>query len=359
MKIVVNLKLNPTKEQVKELHKTLELCNRVCNDLSAKAFETKNFGQYHLQKAHYYNIRTESGLSAQMVVRSIAKVSDSYKVDKKTPHIFSKWAAQPYDDRIFGFKFPDSISLWTTQGRIVIPFVCGDYQRKFLPFRKGEVDLLFIRKKWYISVCCDIPEQEPEWSQKVLGVDFGIVNIATDSDGEVFSGKTVEDNRLWHQKRRAILQKKGTKASRKRLRKLSGRQQRFQTWVNHNISKQLVSKAKRTQSVLALEDLKGIREGVTARRGFRNRLHNWSFDQLRQFVTYKAWMYGVSLVTVDPRNTSRTCPECGCVDKKNRKSQESFSCIACRYSGMADYIAAINIAKVAINQPEFSTRKTG
>lgn len=362
MKITVNLKLNPTEEQKQILHETLERCNEACNFVSEQAITHKVFGQFALQSLVYRDVRNKFNLSAQVAVQCIKKVVDSY-VDKKkrvSIHVFRKWSAQPYDDRIFGFKGNDTISIWTLSGRIRIPFVCGDRQRALLPFRKGEVDLLFVRKKWYISIVCDIPEQEPEFFEKVLGVDFGIVNIATDSDGEVFSGKTVEENRLWHQKRRAILQKKGTKASRKRLRKLSGRQHRFQTWVNHNISKQLVSKAKRTQSAIALEDLKGIRKGVTARKGQRNKLHNWSFGQLRQFVTYKALMYGVSLVTVDPRNTSRTCPECGCVDKKNRKSQESFSCIDCGHSGMADHIAAINIAKVAINQPEFSAcRKTG
>ena len=110
----------------------------------------------------------------------------------------------------------------------------------------------------------------------------------------------------------------------------------------------------------AVEDLSGIRDEVTARKAQRNRLHNWSFGQLRSFVSYKSLMYGVDLHVVDPRNTSRTCPECGCVDKKNRKTQETFSCIVCGYIAMADYVAARNIAKVVVNRPEFSTRrKTG
>jgi len=361
MKITVNLKLKPTLEQEQILFRTLESCNEICNVLSRYAFDAKDFGQYNLHKAKYHELRRLSPLSSQMIVRCIAKVSDSYRSDRTTCHVFRKWSAQPYDDRIFSFKEGDQVSLWTLTGRMKIPFVCGEYQRKYLRFRKGEVDLVFNKnnKKWFLNIVCDIPEQEPEFSGRMLGVDLGIVNIATDSDGEVFSGKTIEENRLWHQKRRAILQKKGTKASKKRLRKLSGRQQRFQTWVNHNISKQLVLKAKRTCSGIAIEDLTDIRDGVTARKGQRNRLHNWSFNQLRSFLTYKSLMYRVSLVTVDPRNTSRTCPECGCVDKKNRKSQESFSCIDCGYTAPADYVAAVNIAKVDVNRPEFSAcRKT-
>ena len=74
-------------------------------------------------------------------------------------------------------------------------------------------------------------------------------------------------------------------------------------------------------------------------------------------MSYKSRMEGVALFVVDPRNTSRTCPECGCVDKKNRKSQDRFSCIACDYSALADHVAARNIAKVAVNRPEFSARR--
>ena len=202
--------------------------------------------------------------------------------------------------------------------------------------------------------------QEPEFSEKILGIDFGIVNIATDSDGEGFAGTTVENKRLWYQERRKCLQKKGRRASKRRLMKLSGRQTRFQAWVNHNISRQLVSKAKLTCSGIAIEDLTGIREEVMARKSQRNRLHNWSFNQLRSFISYKALMGGVEMFVIDPRNTSRTYPECGYADKKNRKSQDQFSCIACEYSALADYVAARNIAKVAVNRPEFSTcRKTG
>ena len=359
MKITINLKLNPAEEQAKVLFETLEACNNLCNDLSRFAFETKTFGQFSLHKAKYHEIRESSPLSSQMIVRCFAKVSDSYRADRTTVHTFRKWAAQPYDDRIFSFKEGDQVSFWTLAGRMKIPFVCGEHQRKYLRFRKGEVDLVYSKrsKKWFVNLVCDIPEQEPAFSEKVLGVDFGIVNIATDSEGEVFSGTPIENKRLWYQERRKRLQKKKTKASKRRLIKLSGKQARFQTWVNHNISRHLVSKAKRTRSGIAIEDLSGIRDGVTARKSQRNRLHNWSFDQLRSFLACKSRMEGVELFVVDPRDTSRTCPECGCVDKKNRKSQDRFSCIACDSSALADYVAARNIAKVAVNRPEFSARR--
>ena len=105
----------------------------------------------------------------------------------------------------------------------------------------------------------------------------------------------------------------------RRLRKLAGRQRRYQKHTNHVISKALVLDAERTSRGIALEQLKGIRQRVTARGGNqRARLGNWGFADLGAFVAYKAKRLGVQVVFVDPRNTSRECLECGCVDKKNR-----------------------------------------
>ena len=65
---------------------------------------------------------------------------------------------------------------------------------------------------------------------------------------------------------------------------------------------------------------------------------------------------GVEVKAVDPRNTSRTCPCCGHVDKANRKTQSNFLCVDCGFSGLADHIAAGNIARRAtVTSPNVST----
>ena len=84
----------------------------------------------------------------------------------------------------------------------------------------------------------------------------------------------------------------------------------------------------------------------------RATLCSWAFHQLRAFIAYKAALAGVPLVAVDPRDTSRQCPACGCIDKRNRPSQARFSCIGCGLAGPADTIAAINIGRrAAVNRP--------
>ena len=98
--------------------------------------------------------------------------------------------------------------------------------------------------------------------------------------------------------------------------------------------------------------LQGIRDRVTVRRRQRSRQYNWGFYQLRSFIQYKAKLAGVPVIVVDPRNTSRTCPACGCIDKANRVSQAQFLCSGCGFAGLADAVAARNIrARAVVMQP--------
>jgi putative transposase len=139
------------------------------------------------------------------------------------------------------------------------------------------------------------------------------------------------------------------------LQRISKKESRFRKHQNHCISKTIVSTAKRTGRGLALEDLKGIREQVTARGGdARNRLSGWSFHQLYSFLSYKATLAGVPVVQVDPRYTSQTCAECSHREKSNRKSQAEFQCKACGHELHAAVNAARNIRALA-----FSKQATG
>lgn len=355
MKLTINLKLQPSPEQHAALLATLERANAACNAASALAWEHQTFGQFALHRLAYTRLRSEFGLTAQMAVRCIAKVADSYKLDRRSRRTFRPHGSIAYDDRILRFKPSDQVSIWTLNGRQVIPFVCGDYQRRYLPFRKGEVDLVLHRDTFYLNVVCEVDEPPTNETGDVLGVDLGVVNIATDSDGTVYSGAKVEQKRRIFAHRRRNLQRRGTRSARRKLRKLSGKQRRFQRNVNHVVSKAIVTSAQRTGRGIALEDLTGIRSRVSARRRQRARLHNWAFFQLRSFIVYKAKLAGVPVLLVDPRNTSRTCIACGCIDKANRPTQARFSCVSCGFAASADHVAARVIrARAVVSRPMVS-----
>lgn len=365
MKLVANIKLVPSKVQKKLLLETLERCNAACNRLSEIAFQSGKFRQFDLHKIGYDVARSDFALGAQPAIRCIAKVADAYTTHKANGHpptqiTFRKHSAQPYDDRIVSFKADDIVSIWTLDGRIKVKSVMGKHQRDMLAFRKGEVDLMYARGEFYLACVCDIDDPKLIDTLEALGVDLGIANIATDSDGKRHTGEAIEKVRANLSRRRSGLQKRGTKAAKRRLRKLSGEQARFQKHVNHCISKELVDTAKRTGRAIGLEELTNIRRRVTARRGGRARLSNWAFRQLRCFVEYKAKRAGVPVVIVDPAYTSKGCPCCGTIDNKNRPNQATFSCVSCGHSGHADEVAARNIklrAEAALSNPVLSSAR--
>src|SRR5262245_26710267 len=344
MKLTAQLKLLPTPEQADALKHMLETTNAACNSISDVAWATRTFGKHALQKQVYQDVRETFGLAAQVTIRALAKVGDAYKLDKEAKRTFRPLASIAYDDRILSWNLHEpSVSIWTLAGRLSIPFVAGERQMQLLQTRMGETDLLYHRGTWYLLASCDVQEPDPLDVDDVLGIDLGVTNIATDSDGAIYSGSTVKGVRYRHRRLRNKLQKKGTLSSKRRLRKLSGQEARFAKDVNHTISKRIVREAQRTKRGIALENLKHIRTRVRASKSQRTVLHSWSFFHLQACIAYKAALAGVRVVQIDPRNTSRTCPACGYIDKANRLDQATFCCVSCGCAGHADTIAAENI----------------
>lgn len=146
MKLIAQLKLQPTPAQAEALRRTLEAANAACNSISAVAWETRTFGTLALQKLCYAQVREQFGLAAQMTIRALAKVGDVYKRAKRTRCTFHPHAVIASDDCILSSALPKSeVSIWTLVGRQAVPFACGERQRRMLATRKGESDLLFHR----------------------------------------------------------------------------------------------------------------------------------------------------------------------------------------------------------------------
>ena len=348
MKLTAQVQLLPDKAQHPVLKETLERCNSACNSVSDYAWRENCFGAFDLHKALYTVVREQFELGAQAAVRVMGKVADGYKLDHVAKRVFKEHGAFPYDDRLLKF-FTERrcVSIWTLHGRMTVPFVCGERQFELLAYQHGECDLAYSRGKWYLLATCDIPDPTEDEVDRFLGIDRGVVNIATDSDGAIYQGKAIEDKRAWYVKRRKKLQRTGTKSAKRRLRKLSNRQARYQADVNHCIAKQLVVTAKRTKRGVALEDLKGISLRTRVRREDRAARGNWSFAQLEFFIVYKAHLRGVPVRLVDPAHTSQRCSACGYIEKANRRTQSEFLCVHCGHSAHADINAAINISFLA------------
>jgi putative transposase len=86
----------------------------------------------------------------------------------------------------------------TLAGRVKIPFILGKHQEKLLKSQKGECDLAkgecdlaLIDGEFYLLAVCDVAEEEARETEGFLGVDLGIVQIASDSEGNQYSGRAI------------------------------------------------------------------------------------------------------------------------------------------------------------------------
>lgn len=354
MQLTSKILLNTSIEQFDALERTLRITNTCCDYMSKIAFECKVFNRFSLQKIAYRTVlETFSSLASQIVIRAFAKVSDAYALEHKILRTFKPLGAISYDGRILSFKLVDkSVNIWSVDGRLKIPFRCGEQQSELLHGKRGEADLCWVDGRFHLFVACEVETPKPIEVAGVLGVDLGIVNIATDSDGQVFSGADIDDNRRKFSHRRRNLQRNGSKSAKRKLKSISGKQSRFQKDTNHRISKYIVRKAQGTNRSIALEEFGGIRDRGTIRRRQRARHANWSFHDLRTKIENKAKRAGVPVALVDPRNTSKMCSACGHSDPSNRPTQSSFKCVRCGFADLADRNAAVNIsARAAVMQP--------
>jgi IS605 OrfB family transposase len=222
----------------------------------------------------------------------------------------------------------------------------------------GECDLGHRDGMWFLYATVEAPEAEPHEPAGFLGVDLGIANIATTSDGTRYAGGRLNGYRRRQQRLRARLQAKNTTSARRLLARRRHKERRYTAHINHGIAKTIVTEAARTGRGIAVEDLTGIRDRVRLRKPQRVTLHSWAFGQLGAFLAYKARWAGVPLIEVDPRHTSQTCHGCGHRDQRNRPDQARFCCRSCGVVAHADHNAARNIAARgvagwgAVNRPD-------
>jgi putative transposase len=327
-----------------------------------------------LQSLCYYEIRTRFGLSSNLAQQVCRRVAGSRKVakQKNRPVKEFKRGFVTYDARIFSFRQRDwTVSLTTVDGRERFELAIGNYQRGMLAGSNPKSATLVKRKdgSYYIQICIESEPPKQQSTDKVIGVDLGRTDIAHTSEGDNWNGQQLNRVRDHYSKLRAVLQQKaskGTRSSRRRcrelLQRLSGRERRFQAWVNHRISTRIVETAKSLSACIAIEDLTGIRERTNQQprnKTERRRSNSWAFYQLRHFLEYKARVAGVSLVLVPPAYTSQTCHRCLHIHPeqgKSYRSGKSFKCGHCGWEGDADLNGANVIALfgAVVNQPRGS-----
>lgn len=348
--LTVRCKLKPTVSQAESFERTANVFADACNHALKVARENDEFRRFQLHKLAYSELRERFSLPANLAITAIERVGK--RKGKRTGGF--KRGSVLHNVRTVSLK-DWTLSILTVDGRLKVPLAIGDYQRRLIPDPKAVRGGTLVKGKngkWYAHLWVGVANTPPKPpTGGAIGVDLGVVNIATTSDGEIFTGAEVEAKRQQYLRHRTSLQKCGSRSAKRRLKKVSGREARFRSDTNHVIAKSVVESAKGSERGIKLEDLSGIGTRTRVRRKDRAKHAGWSFFQLRSFIEYRCVRDGVPLATVDPRNTSRTCSACGHCEKANRRSQAEFVCRSCGYSASADYNAACNIARAPVKEP--------
>jgi putative transposase len=368
--LTIVCKINPTPEQVAKIEATLQAFADACNYIN-EVVEPKITHNVTIQNQVYGEARERFGLASNLAIRAINRVSANRKTAKRMGKPVRKFlpTSVDYDARIFSFREKDwSVSLTLVGGRERFLVDVGSYQKgKLSGFVPTSATLVKYHNGSYsvnIQVKTDAPSLQK--SQGVIGVDLGRRDVAVTSEGESFSGQQITEIRDRYSRVRTSLQKKaseGTRSTRRRarrcLQRLSGRERRFQSWVNHNVSKHIVGRAKQSECSIAIEDLIGIRERTNEQprsKTERRRSNSWAFYQLRMFLDYKALGVGVEVIKVNPAYTSQTCHKCLRIHPTKGKSYrngKTFNCGHCHWKVDADFNGA-NVIKrlgLSVNQP--------
>jgi len=312
--------------------------------------------KFELHKHIYKVLREQFNLKSQFAIKALGKgfeIAQSSKKLKGSKPIV-KSAPLLFDKRLASFKMVNnSIRITTNSKRVDIPLNIPKYYLKYSDWEFQEAMLIERKGKWFFNIVVS-QEVSADFSDSQItsvGIDLGINNIAVTSERQFFKGHKTKIKQFQWLRRK--LQTKGTKSAKRRLKALSGRQKRYMAWLNHNISKQIVSGV---GNLFIMEDLTYIRKSRTKYRKGKstNRwINNWSFRQLQEMIRYKAEMIGKRLVLVNPYMTSQTCSNCG---KFGSRYSSSFVCSHCNFVCDSDLNASFNLRRLSVTQPNIPTQ---
>ncbi|MGW4993969.1 RNA-guided endonuclease InsQ/TnpB family protein [Streptomyces mirabilis] len=237
----------------------------------------------------------------------------------------------------------------------------------------GKVKTISVKRegrRWYVILTADQAQPEPlPATGSVVGVDMGIANFLADSNGEFVPNPRhgAKASAKLEVAQQALSRcKRGSKRRRKAVdtvARLHRKVRRQRLDHAHKTALDLV----REHDFVAHEDLKirnmnraptpkpdpnqpgsFLPNGASAKAGLNRSIADAGWGVFLAILAAKAEGAGRQVMAVDPRNTSRTCPECRHVSAENRPTQEKFHCVSCDHTAHADTVGAINVLRAGL-----------
>ena len=344
------------------LNKTMSVYCDACNYVSDYVFRTHDLKQFSLNKILYSTLREKFSLKSQMAQSVFKTVIARYKTILENQNEWIKPSfKKPQYDLVWNRDYSltqNCFSVNTLNGRVKLPYFAEGMSKYFNHsiYKFGTAKLVNKHGKYYLHIPVTYEVEESNISDicDVVGIDRGIKFVFATYDSKhksgFVNGKAIKQKRADYSRLRKELQMRHTPSSRRRLKAIGQRENRWMQDINHQVSKALAT-GNPKHTLFVLEDLTGIRN-VTERVKTKNRYVSvsWSFYDLEQKLIYKAKQNQSSVIKVDPRYTSQCCPACGHTEKSNRnKKIHLFTCKNCGYTSNDDRIGAMNLYRMGIN----------
>ena len=340
------------------LDETMSVYRNACNYVSDYVFRTHDLKQFSLNKALYSTLREKFNLKSQMAQSVLKTVIARYKtiLENQNEWVKPSFKKTQYDsvwNRDYSLT-QDRFSINTLNGRVKLSYFSDGMSKYFdhTIYKFGTAKLVNKHGKYYLHIPVTYEVEESNISDicNVVGINFVAATYDSKHKSGFVSGKAIKQKRANYSKLRKELQMRHTPSSRRRLKAIGQRENRWMQDINHQVSKALAT-GNPKHTLFVLEDLTGIRN-VTERVKTKNRYVSvsWSFYDLEQKLIYKAKQNQSSVIKVDPRYTSQCCPACGHTEKSNRnKKIHLFTCKNCGYTSNDDRIGAMNLYRMGIN----------
>ena len=365
MTVTAKIQISVNADSKVLLDKTMSVYSDACNYVSDYVFRTHDLKQFSLNKALYSTLREKFGLKSQMAQSVFKTVIARYKtiLENQKEWIQPSFKKPQYDlvwNRDYSLT-QNCFSVNTLNGRVKLPYFTEGMAKYFNHdiYKFGTAKLINKHGKYFlhIPVTYDVEESNDSDICNVVGIDRGINFVVATYDSKhksgFVSGKAIKQKRAHYSKLRKELQMCQTPSSRRRLKAIGQRENRWMQDVNHQVSKALVENNPK-HTLFVLEDLSNVRN-ATERVRTKDRYVSvsWSFYDLEQKLIYKAKQNQSTVIKVDPRYTSQCCPVCGHIEKANRnKKIHLFTCKNCGYTSNDDRIGAMNLYRMGIGYLE-------
>ena len=203
----------------------------------------------------------------------------------------------------------------------------------------GEIKTCTIKKtpsgEWDVCLSCEVNAEPLPSQSAAVGIDAGLESFATLSDGQ-----KIENPRFFRkgEKRLAKERQKAARVAAKTHERIKNQRKDF----CHKETKKIIDQ----YQYICIEDLdiKNMIEGSP----FAKSIADASWNQFRQFLTYKAEEAGRKLGLVNPAYTSQTCSQCGHL-KSKKLADRMHRCSRCGYTANRDFNAAQNILALGLD----------